>query len=236
MLNLVSLSTQSLASCVNYFVWNCLTCFSNTKIGSVTSFSILFNFQGPVRLSLDADDLIILPQKRFFVKLFFSRLLNVLNLDASKFLGADRNFSASIGSFQRLRAETSEVILLSQRLALTYSTTFKGVWQAFFQSFLRFFSHLYTGASFLLQTSGFFGQVCPVSSYLYSNKGAAVQKDAQQPLWFSSFLPASSAAGSARPPLPASAACRSGLWAWDPAHCNRYLPGSSAPAAVPQWR
>ena len=108
--------------------------------------------------------------------------------------------------------------------------------QAFFQSFLRFFSHLYTGASFLLQTSGFFGQVCPVSSYLYSNKGAAVQKDAQQPLWFSSFLPASSAAGSARPPLPASAACRSGLWAWDPAHCNRYLPGSSAPAAVPQWR
>ena len=111
MLNLVSLSTQSLASCVNYFVWNCLTCFSNTKIGSVTSFSILFNFQGPVRLSLAADDLIILPQKRFFVKLFFSRLLNVLNLDASKFLGADRNFSASIGSFQRLRAEVSEVIL-----------------------------------------------------------------------------------------------------------------------------
>ena len=48
MLNLSSLSTQSLASCVNYFVWNCLTCFSNTKIGSVTSFSILFNFQGPV--------------------------------------------------------------------------------------------------------------------------------------------------------------------------------------------
>ena len=52
MLNLVSLSPQSLASCVNYFVWNCFTCFSNTKIGSVTSFSILFNFQGPVRRSL----------------------------------------------------------------------------------------------------------------------------------------------------------------------------------------
>ena len=45
--------------------------FSNTKIGSVTSFSILFNFQGPARLSLAADDLIILPQKRFFVKLYF---------------------------------------------------------------------------------------------------------------------------------------------------------------------
>ena len=71
MLNLSSLSTQSLASCVNYFVWNCLTCFSSTKIGSVTSFSILFNFQGPVRLSQAADDLIILSQKWFFVKLFF---------------------------------------------------------------------------------------------------------------------------------------------------------------------
>ena len=71
MLNLSSLSTQSLASCVNYFVWNCLTCFSNTKIGSVTSFSILFNFQGPVRLSQAADDLIILSRKWFFVKLFF---------------------------------------------------------------------------------------------------------------------------------------------------------------------
>ena len=77
-----SLSTQSLASCVNYFVWNCLTCFSNTKIGSVTSFSILFNFQGPVRLSLAADDLIILPQKRFFVKHFFEKLLNFSELGA----------------------------------------------------------------------------------------------------------------------------------------------------------
>ena len=132
-----SLSTQSLASCVNYFVWNCLTCFSNTKIGSVTSFSILFNFQGPVRLSLAADDLIILPQKRFFVKHYFSRLLNVLNLDASKFLGANRSFSASIGSFQRLRAETSEVILLSQRLALKYNTTLPSSCQHFLTSFLK---------------------------------------------------------------------------------------------------
>ena len=44
MLNLSSLSTQSLASCVNYFVWNCLTCFSNTKIGSVTSFFDIVQF------------------------------------------------------------------------------------------------------------------------------------------------------------------------------------------------
>ena len=95
MLNLVSLSTQSLASCVNYFVWNCLTCFSNTKIGSVTSFSILFNFQGPVRLSLAADDLIILPQKRFFVKHFFEKLLNFSELKSFS------SFSVLTGTFER---------------------------------------------------------------------------------------------------------------------------------------
>ena len=95
MLNLSSLSTQSLASCVNYFVWNCLTCFSNTKIGSVTSFSILFNFQGPVRLSLAADDLIILPQKWFFVKHFFEKLLNFSELKSFS------SFSVLTGTFER---------------------------------------------------------------------------------------------------------------------------------------
>ena len=122
MLNLSSLSTQSLASCVNYFVWNCLTCFSNTKIGSVTSFSILFNFQGPVRRSLAADDLIILPQKRFFVKHFFEKLLKFCELGALHTSQCQLVFSASIGSFQGLPAGTSEVILLSQRLALKYNT------------------------------------------------------------------------------------------------------------------
>ena len=96
MLNLSSLSTQSLASCVNYFVWNCLTCFSNTKIGSVTSFSILFNFQGPVRLSLAADDLFILPPKWFFVKPYFLEAFELSEL------GHSRSFSEQTGTFQRL--------------------------------------------------------------------------------------------------------------------------------------
>ena len=96
MLNLVSLSTQSLASCVNYFVWNCLTCFSNTKIGSVTSFSILFNFQGPVRLSLAADDLFIVPPKWFFVKPYFLEAFELSEL------GPPRSFSEQTGTFQRL--------------------------------------------------------------------------------------------------------------------------------------
>jgi len=42
----------------------------------------LFNFQGPVRRSLSAGDLIILPQKWFFVKHFFEKLLNFSELGA----------------------------------------------------------------------------------------------------------------------------------------------------------
>ena len=59
------------------------------------------------------------------------------------FLGADRNFSASIGSFQRLRAEASEVILLSQRLALKYNTTPPDDCQHFLTSFFQIFCLLY---------------------------------------------------------------------------------------------
>ena len=96
MLNLSSLSTQSLASCVNYFVWNCLTCFSNTKIGSVTSFSILFNFQGPVapqpcgwRLDYFITEVIFC--QALFSKFFVSyRTWSVLS------------FSALAGTFGRL--------------------------------------------------------------------------------------------------------------------------------------
>ena len=75
----------------------------------------------------------------FLSSFIFSKLLNVLNLDALKFLGADRNFSASIGSFQRLRAEASEVILLSQRLTLKYNTTPRSPCQHFSASFFCLF-------------------------------------------------------------------------------------------------
>ena len=73
MLNLSSLSTQSLASCVNYFVWNCLTCFSNTKIGSVTSFSILFNFQGPVAPQPSGWQLVYFITEVIFCQALFSK-------------------------------------------------------------------------------------------------------------------------------------------------------------------
>ena len=60
-----------------------------------------------------------------------------MNLERFGFLGISRNFSASIGSFQGLPAETSEVILLSQRLALKYNTTPRCSCQHFLTSFFQ---------------------------------------------------------------------------------------------------
>ena len=54
------------------------------------------------------------------------------------FLGASRNFSASIGSFQGLPAEALEVILLPQRLALKYNTTPPALCQHFLTTFFQF--------------------------------------------------------------------------------------------------
>ena len=69
---------------------------------------------------------------------FFEVFRFLSNLERSLFLGAGRNFSASIGSFQGLPAELSEVILLSQRLALKYNTTPRDSCQHFLTSFFQF--------------------------------------------------------------------------------------------------
>ena len=135
---------------MNYFVWNCFTCFSNTKIGSVTSFSILFNFQGPVRLSLSGWRLDYFTTEAVFCQALFSRLLNVLNLDHSQHLSVSWRFWTSIGSFQRLRAEASEVILLSQRLALKYNTTPPAFCQHFSASFFYVFCKPFRCAEIVL--------------------------------------------------------------------------------------
>ena len=143
MLNLSSLSTQSLASCVNYFVWNCLTCFSNTKIGSVTSFSILFNFQGPATPQLCGWRLDYFITEVIFCQALFSKFfviqISLANLERSRFLGAGRNFRTSIGSFRFTSSWDSEVILSSRRLALKYNTIRRARCQHFFASFFRFF-------------------------------------------------------------------------------------------------
>ena len=65
-------------------------------------------------------------------------------------LSQPQNFSASIGSFQRLPAETSEVILLPQRLALKYNTTPLPPCQHFLTGFFIFFLVLLKKVHFLV--------------------------------------------------------------------------------------
>ena len=145
---------------MNYFVWNCLTCFSNTKIGSVTSFSILFNFQGPVALQpcglrLDYFITEVIFCQALFSK-FFAIQISPANLDRSRFLGADRNFRTSIGSFRFTSSWDSEVILLSQRLALKYNTIHRPGCQHFFASFFRFFAPTQIRFNLLYSSGNFF--------------------------------------------------------------------------------
>ena len=70
---------------------------------------------------------------------FFAIQISPANLERSRFLGAGRNFRTSIGSFRFTSSWDSEVILLSQRLALKYNTIRRATLQAFFTSFLLFF-------------------------------------------------------------------------------------------------
>ena len=70
---------------------------------------------------------------------FFVIRISPSNLERSLFLGAGRNFRTSIGSFRFTSSWDSEVILLSQRLALKYNTIRRATLQAFFTSFLLFF-------------------------------------------------------------------------------------------------
>ena len=144
-----------------------------------------------------------------------------MNLDRFKFLGANRNFSASIGSFQGLPAELSEVILLSQRLALTYSTIPQPLLQAFFTFFSPFFALCIHHPVFRPVS----GAVLTFLPLFLRKNSRRTKRAAAVALGLSSFLPVSSPAGSARQLLPASAARRSDQWAWVPAHYNRYLPG-----------
>ena len=75
----------------------------------------------------------------FLSSSFFEVFRFLSNLERSLFLGADRNFRTSIGSFRFTSSWDSEVILLSQRLALKYNTIHRAGCQHFFASFFRFF-------------------------------------------------------------------------------------------------
>ena len=137
---------------MNYFVWNCLTCFSNTKIGSVTSFSILFNFQGPVAPQPSGWQLNYFTTEVVFCQALFFRSFSFLaELGASrKSLAFLPDFLASIGSFRFTSSRDSEVILLSQRLALKYNTTPPAFCQHFSASFFYVFCKPFRCAEIVL--------------------------------------------------------------------------------------
>jgi len=105
----------------------------------------LFNFQGPVRLSLAADDLIILPQKRFFVKHFFEKLLKFCELKSFS------SFSVLTGTFERslvlfkgflLGLQKSFFCLSAWRSHIVpYRNHFCKPFLHFFRLFLRFVNY-----------------------------------------------------------------------------------------------
>ena len=144
-----------------------------------------------------------------------------MNLERFAHLSVNWCFSASIGSFQGLPAELLEVILLSQRLALTYSTIPQPLLQAFFTFFSPFLALCIHHPVFRSVS----GVVLSFLSPFLRKNSRRTKSAAAVALGFSSFLPASSPAGSARPLLPASAAQRSDQWAWVPVHYNRHLQG-----------
>ena len=113
--------------------------FFQTLKRFLTSFSILFNFQGPVAPQPCGWRPVYFTTEVVFCQaLFFRSFWTFWTWPAKKFLRTNRNFSASIGSFQGLPAETSEVILLPQRLALKYNTTPPPPCQHFLTTFFQF--------------------------------------------------------------------------------------------------
>ena len=157
----------------------------------------------------------------FLSSSFFEVFRFLSNLERSQFLGADRNFRTSIGSFRFTSSWGSEVILLSQRLALKYNTIRRATLQAFFTFFSPFFALCIHQPVFRSVS----GDVLTFLPPFLRKNSRRTKSAAAVALGFSSFLPVSSPAGSARPLLPTSAARQSGQWAWVPVHYNRHLQG-----------
>ena len=141
MLNLVSLSTQSLASCVNYFCLELFTVFfQHENRFRYKFFRYCSIFKVLCAAALRLTTWLFYHRSGFLSSTFLRSFWSFSNLERFVHLSVNWCFSASIGSFQRLPAELSEVILLSQRLALTYSTIPQPLLQAFFTFFSPFFA------------------------------------------------------------------------------------------------
>ena len=148
MLNLVSLSTQSLASCVNYFCLELFTVFfQHENRFRYKFFRYCSIFKVLCALALRLTTWLFYHRSGFLSSTFLRSFWTFLNLDRFVHLSVNWCFSASIGSFQGLPAEASEVILLSQRLALKYNTTPPAFCQHFSASFFLFFQILFSPGS-----------------------------------------------------------------------------------------
>ena len=119
--------------------------FFQTLKRFLTSFSILFNFQGPVRLSLAADDLFILPPKWFFVKPYFLEAFELfLNLEHFKHLSVNRELVgvrplhlAFARPLRLLERPTGAIHCFRnrkafQRLLVLFKGFLLGLWKSFF--------------------------------------------------------------------------------------------------------
>ena len=136
MLNLVSLSTQSLASCVNYF-WNCFKCFSK-HIKVPYKFFDIVQFSRSCAPQPFGWRPVYFTTEVVFCQVFFRSFWTFWTWIVQEFLGTNRNIWTLIGSFQGLRAELEEVVLFAQRLALKYNTTPRDSCQHFLTSFFQF--------------------------------------------------------------------------------------------------
>ena len=117
--------------------------FFQTHKGSVTSFSILFNFQGPVRLGLSTGDLFILPPKWFFVKSFFQKLLNFSELGSLQTSQCQLVFFRVYWFLSRASCRATEVILLSGAWRSHIVPYPEGFGKCFFKVFLHFSLFVY---------------------------------------------------------------------------------------------
>ena len=200
--------------------------FFQTLKRFLTSFSILFNFQGPVRLSLAADDLFILPPKWFFVKPYFLEAFELSEL------GHPRSFSEQTGTFQRLL-----VLFKGFLLRLWKSFFCLSAWRShivpysrgFGKSFCKVFCHFLffvCNSQFFSINDLSFGYISAFFLFIYRKLPAAHTAGSSS---LNSFLLVLPAAESARRLLPTWAAFRSNQWASGPARYSRYLPGRSTP-------
>ena len=152
MLNLVSLSTQSLASCVNYFCLELFTVFFQHEYRfRYKFFRYCSIFKVLCAAALAAEDLIILPQKRFFVKLYFWEAFELF------WTWSASGFSVSAGTFQRLlvlfkgfllRLQKSFFCLSAWRSSIIPHTG--ALVNTFWHLFSKFFARVVNAPVFLL--------------------------------------------------------------------------------------